>query len=76
MKNAKLILALGLVALIVIFSIQNAEELQVRFLFWSITTRRVFVLFGVLAIGIILGWLWRAHSDARSEMKAEIKDQE
>lgn len=65
MKNAKLIIALALLALLVVFSIQNAEELQVRFLFWSLTTRRVFILFGVLVVGIILGWALHAHSSSR-----------
>jgi uncharacterized integral membrane protein len=69
MKNMKLILSLVLVAVIVVFSIQNAEELQVRFLFWSLTTRRVFILFGVLTIGVILGWLWRAHVDSQRQEK-------
>ena len=65
LKNKKLILPSSLVALVVVFFIQNAEELQVSFLFWSITTRRVYVLVGVLAIGIVLGWLLRAHADSR-----------
>lgn len=65
MKNAKLIIALALLALIVVFSIQNAEELQVQFLFWSLTTRRVFILFGVLMVGIILGWALHAYSNSR-----------
>lgn len=71
MKNAKLIVALGLVALIVVFSIQNAEELQVKFLFWSLTTRRVFILFGVLVVGIILGWALHAHASTRSNEKTD-----
>lgn len=64
-------LVLSLVGLIVVFTIQNAEELQVRFLFWSFSTRRAFILFGVLAIGIVLGWLFRAHSDAGSKVSAD-----
>jgi uncharacterized integral membrane protein len=76
MKNMRLILSLALVALIVVFSIQNAAELQVNFLFWSLTTRRVFVLFGVLVIGIILGWLLRAHADSRHTEKIKQLDKE
>lgn len=71
MRNKRLILPLTLVALILVFFIQNAEELQVRFLFWSVTMRRVYILFGVLAIGIILGWLLRTYMDSRQ--KEEIK---
>ena len=57
MKRWKLITALGLLGLLVIFSIQNAEELQVRFLFWTLTTRRALMLFIVLVVGIVLGWV-------------------
>ena len=76
MKNMKLILSLALVALIVVFAIQNAEELQIRFLFWSITTRRVFVLFGILAIGIIVGWIMRAYADAHQQIRRDTDEPE
>ena len=64
MKNLRLTLSLTLVALIVVFSIQNAQELQVNFLFWSITTRRVFILFAILVIGVILGCTLPTFADA------------
>ena len=73
MKNLRLTLSLTLVALIVVFSIQNAQELQVNFLFWSITTRRVFILFAILVIGVILGWTLRAFADARAKSRIEEK---
>lgn len=74
MKNVRLMLILLLVAIIVIFTVQNAEELQVRFLLWSFSTRRAFVLFGVLGVGIVLGWSLRAHSDAKPKIANDRSD--
>ena len=71
MKNFRFTLSLVLIGLIAVFAIQNAAELQVHFLFWSITTRRVFVLFGVLAIGFFLGWLMRSFADGRHKENIE-----
>lgn len=56
MRNFKLFLGIFGVALVVIFSIQNAEQLTVNFFFWSFELRRVIVLFLVLFIGIVIGW--------------------
>lgn len=74
MKNFKLILSLVLIGLIVLFFFQNAEELQVSFLFWSISTPRIFVLIGVLIIGIIIGWIVRAYVESRQRDRAAARD--
>lgn len=55
--NIRLIFSLILIGLIVVFSIQNVAEVEVQFLFWSFTTRRAFLIFVVLAIGILVGWV-------------------
>lgn len=65
MKNKKLILPLALAALILVFFLQNTDALQVNFLFWSVTMRRVYVLFCVLAIGTAIGWLLRGQYQDR-----------
>ncbi len=60
MRNLKLVLGLVSLTLVVVFSIQNAELLQVNFLIWSFEMRRALLLFLVLAVGILIGWA--AHS--------------
>lgn len=67
MRNVKLIVSLNLLALLVIFSIQNAELLQINFLFWSFEMRRALMLFLVLAIGVVIGWTLHSLRNARSE---------
>ena len=54
--NAKLIISLVLLGLLVIFSAQNYEIVRVRFLFWHLDMSRAVLLFLVLAIGIAIGW--------------------
>ena len=54
--NAKLILSLVLVGLLVIFSAQNYEVVRLRFLFWHLDMSRAVLLFLVLAAGIAIGW--------------------
>ncbi len=64
--NIKLFLSLTLIGLIVVFSIQNVAEVEVQFLFWSFTTRRAFLIFVVLTIGILIGWIVHSlHRRAR-----------
>ncbi|WP_339884621.1 LapA family protein [Polaribacter vadi] len=53
----KTILILIFAAIIVIFSLQNAEITDVKFLFWKISISRVLVILGSFAIGILLGIL-------------------
>ena len=72
MRNVKLVSALALLGLLVVFSIQNAELLQVNFLLWSFEMRRALILFLVLAIGIILGWV--LHSFRRASQKSAQSD--
>ena len=67
MRELKLVLGVLLLGLVVVFAIQNAEELQVNFLFWTLTMRRALVLFSVLVVGIILGWALHSVSESRRE---------
>ena len=53
----KTILILIFATIIVIFSLQNAEITDVKFLFWKISISRVLVILGSFAIGILLGIL-------------------
>ncbi len=54
--KAKLIAGGILLALLVLFTLQNAEVVQVRFLFWEASLSRVVLIFLVLGIGMLIGW--------------------
>ncbi len=57
--NAKKIVILILVALAVIFFLQNTEVVEVRFIFWKLSMSRVLMLTGSLIVGLIIGLFLR-----------------
>ncbi len=58
----KFITGLILGALVVIFTLQNADMVTVRFLMWTVTISRAVMLFVVLGAGLIIGWMARGTS--------------
>lgn len=54
-RKQRKIIALICIALIIIFSIQNAELTEVKFLFWKISIYRILVILGSFGIGILVG---------------------
>ena len=60
MKDIKLILAIVLAVVVVLFVLQNTEPVRVEILFWSWTASRAIVLLVVFLIGVVAGWLARA----------------
>ncbi|MBU4262804.1 MAG: LapA family protein [Proteobacteria bacterium] len=53
----KLGLAMALLLGVIIFTLQNTEMISIRFLFWQFSLSRALMLFLVLGIGILLGFL-------------------
>lgn len=53
----KTIVGLLFAAIIIIFSLQNAEIIDVKFLFWKLSISRVLVILGSFAIGLLVGVL-------------------
>ena len=43
--------------LIVIFTAQNYEVVEIKFLVWSFQTSRAIIMFSALFIGILIGWI-------------------
>jgi len=58
--NARLILVLILTGFAVAFIAQNTQVAELRFLFWTLTMSRALLLFLVLTIGVITGWVLHA----------------
>ena len=59
--NSKLVLILVITGLAVLFIIQNVTVVEIQFLFWSIQMSRSLLIFILLAIGIIIGWVLHGH---------------
>ena len=60
--NAKLFIILVLIALVAVFIVQNAEVVELRFLFWTLAMSRALMFVFLVLIGIAAGWLLRGHS--------------
>jgi len=65
--NIKLIIGLVIICLVAIFIIQNAAVVEIQVLFWTISMSRVLLMFILLAIGIIAGWLLKSYFIRRNE---------
>lgn len=61
MTNKIVYLGLALLILVVIFIIQNAVVVDIQLLFWKISMSRSLMIFFVLAIGFIIGWITGGH---------------
>jgi len=59
--NLKLFTTLVLIALAAIFIVQNADVVELRFLFWQIAMSRALMFVFLVLIGIAIGWLLRGH---------------
>jgi putative membrane protein len=55
--SAKNIVIIILVALFVLFVVQNTRTVDVQLLFWTVSMSRALMLLGTLLIGLIAGWL-------------------
>jgi len=56
---AKTIIFSILIALIIVFVIQNTQVVEYRFLAWKVSMSRALLLLGTFVIGILVGWLSR-----------------
>jgi uncharacterized integral membrane protein len=59
--HAKLIFVLILTGFAVLFILQNVAAVEIQFLFWSIQMSRALLMFLLLTIGIVIGWLLHSY---------------
>lgn len=59
--NLKIYIGITLLVLTVIFIAQNAVSVDIKFLFWKLSMSRSLMVFFILAIGIVIGWILSSH---------------
>lgn len=59
--NRKIYIGLALLLLVLVFIVQNAVVVEIRWLFWTLTMSRSLMILFVLAIGIAIGWILGSH---------------
>ncbi len=65
--NYKKIISLVLAALTILFILQNIAVINISFLFWTFFISRSVLIFLVLLIGIVIGWLLRSNPKRNAE---------
>jgi uncharacterized integral membrane protein len=76
MSHLKLGLSLVFAGIVVIFVAQNVAVVEIRFLFWTFVLSRVLLIFCVLAIGIIIGWMLCSWFSCRRKPVEELANSE
>lgn len=69
--HPRLVIGIVLAVAALFFVFQNIGVIEIRFLFWSITMSRSLLLFLVLLIGVVIGWLWHSVSLRRAARREE-----
>lgn len=59
MTQTKLALLLALITLVVLFTVQNVEVVELRFLFWQVALSRALLVLLVFIAGLTVGWILR-----------------
>jgi uncharacterized integral membrane protein len=65
----RLIWILVLVALALVFVLQNVASVDVNFLAWTVSMSRALLIVITLAIGFLLGWSLRSYSTYRKSRR-------
>jgi uncharacterized integral membrane protein len=79
--NYKMPLVIVLLLLVVIFTLQNTEQVNISFLFWHVTLSRALMIFLVLTTGLLTGWILgtlqcRKHPAGRELASSADKDED
>ena len=75
----KLLLIIGFLLLLVIFTLQNTQQVNVKLFFWSIPMSAALTILIPLAVGLLIGWLGiplivasrRGRPKAREEKRSD-----
>ncbi len=70
-------IALMIIAILfAVFILQNAQVVEVRFLFWGTEASRAIVLLVTFSFGLVFGWLsgWKQKKPAENKSKSNITE--
>lgn len=67
MNKIKAFIVLFLLALLLIFALQNAEQVTISFLFWDMNMPRILVLFLFFSGGLLIGLFLNSLKKLRAE---------
>jgi uncharacterized integral membrane protein len=70
--NIKLITSLVVACFVLIFIIQNAAEVKIQFLFWSLTMSRSLLVLVLVMIGMLMGWLLSSYVAFKAKKRKQF----
>lgn len=73
-QQIKLIFALFFALLLVVFAVQNAQEVEIRFWFWQFSASLSLVLLVSIAIGVILSILFTTFAIRKKNIKRKAEE--
>lgn len=59
--HKKTYIGMGLLVLVIILVLQNITNVDLQILFWKLSTPKALLIFLVLVIGAIIGWIAANH---------------
>lgn len=65
MSYYKLLFAVILLLLVLIFIFQNTQQVAIQFLIWEVSTARGIMVLLILLVGTLIGWLGRGQVASR-----------
>ena len=68
--NYKVVISIILFVLVQIFIIQNIKVVEIQLIFWTIEMSRALLMFSLLFIGAVIGWLLNGYVHHRKKSKA------
>jgi len=68
--NVKKYSLLALLAALLVFTMQNSEQVQINLFIWKIFISRSLLIFILLLIGFLAGWLVKGHKTEVGRQKA------
>jgi len=71
----KITIILISILLIVIFSLQNAEIVQLKLLFWEITCPRILLILISVCLGVIIGMFISGQRKQKPQVKAKEEEE-
>ncbi len=73
--SAKWVFVLLLLLVSVIFTAQNYEVMQIKFVIWSFQTSKAILIFVTFVIGLLIGWLLSMIKSGSPRKRADDADQ-
>lgn len=71
--NFKLVVILLLSSFAVLFIAQNVAVVEISFLYWKASMQSSLLIFFVLLIGFVLGWIMHSHLWHRKLSAEQVK---